>query len=58
MTLTANAILDSRQIVLHIAGEKKWQIYQDALTAGPVDEFPIRVVLHQDRVPVDVYWNP
>ena len=58
MTLTANAILDSRRILLHIAGAKKWQIYQEALTPGPVDELPIRVVLHQDRVSVDVYWNP
>ena len=58
MTLTANAILDSRQIVLHIVGARKWQVYQNALTAGSVDELPIRVVLHQDRVPVDVYWSP
>jgi 6-phosphogluconolactonase len=58
MTLTARALLNSRKIVLHIVGEKKQQIYKDALKSGSADEFPIRVVLHQDRVPVDVYWSP
>ena len=56
MSLTARAILDSRRIVLHISGEKKWQVYQQALTAGPTEQLPIRLILHQDRVPVDVYW--
>jgi len=58
MSLTARAIQDSRRIVLHISGEKKWQVYQQARTAGPAEQLPIRVVLHQARVPVDVYWNP
>ncbi len=58
MTLTASALLNSRKIVLHIVGDKKQQVYLDALKPGSADEFPIRVVLHQDRVPVDVYWSP
>jgi len=58
MTLTARALLNSRKIVLHIVGDKKQQVYLDALKPGPADEFPIRVVLHQDRVPVDVYSSP
>jgi 6-phosphogluconolactonase len=58
MTLTARALLDSRKIVLHIVGEKKQQVYKDALKPGSADEYPIRVVLHQDQVPVDVYWSP
>ena len=58
LTLTARAILNSRKIVLHIVGDKKWQVYQDALIAGSADELPIRVVLDQDQAPVDVYWNP
>jgi 6-phosphogluconolactonase len=58
MTLTARALLNSRKIVLHIVGEKKQQVYHEALKPGSADEFPIRVVLHQDRVSVDVYWSP
>jgi hypothetical protein len=33
-------------------------VYQQARAAGPAEQLPIRVVLHQARVPVDVYWNP
>jgi 6-phosphogluconolactonase len=58
MTLTARALLNSRKIILHIVGDKKQQVYRDALKEGSADEFPIRVALHQNRVPVDVYWSP
>lgn len=57
MSLTARAILDSRKIVLHIVGENKWQVYQEAMLEGAIDDLPIRVVLHQNKVPVDVYWS-
>ncbi len=58
MTLTASALLNSRKIILHIVGDQKLHVYLDALKQGFADEFPIRVVLHQDQVPVDVYWSP
>ena len=57
MTLTANALLNSRQILLHIVGDNKWRVYQQALAAGDIDDMPVRVVLQQDRVPIDVYWS-
>jgi len=58
MTLTARALLNSRKLILHIVGAGKWQVYQNALAEGPADKMPIRIVLHQDEVPVDVYWGP
>jgi 6-phosphogluconolactonase len=58
MTLTANALLTSREILLHIVGKNKWQVYCQATSAGAIDEMPIRVVLQQDEVPVGVYWSP
>jgi 6-phosphogluconolactonase len=58
MSLTARAILNSQKIILHIVGDKKWQVYREANSPGLADELPIRVVLHQDKVPVDVYWSP
>jgi 6-phosphogluconolactonase len=57
LSLTASALLNSRKIILHIVGDKKWQVYLDARKAGPLDEFPIRTVLHQGDTPVDVYWS-
>lgn len=58
MTLTLAALLDSRRIILHIVGDSKWQIYKQACTPGPVSEFPVRAVLQQTKVPIDVYWSP
>lgn len=59
MTLTLSALLDSCWIVLHLVGESKWQVYRQAhAAASPIKELPIRAVLHQDKVPVDVYWSP
>jgi 6-phosphogluconolactonase len=58
MSLNLAALLDSRRIVLHIEGETKWQVYQRARTPGPVAELPVRAILHQNEVPVDVYWAP
>lgn len=58
MTLTARALLSSRNIFLHIVGDNKWQVYTEALSADNLDEMPVRVVLHQNEVPVGVYWSP
>lgn len=57
MTLTARALLNSRNIVLHIVGDNKWQVYNVAKSTGSADDIPVRVVLQQDEVPVGVYWS-
>ena len=56
MTLTLPALLDSRQIYLHLSGQEKRDVYERALESDSVEKMPIRAVLHQDKVPVDVYW--
>jgi 6-phosphogluconolactonase len=58
VSLNLAALLDARRIILHIEGEVKWQIYQKARAAGSANELPVRAVLHQQEVPVDVYWSP
>jgi len=58
MTLTLPAILDSRQIFLHITGQEKNDVLQKALAEGPVEEMPIRYILRQQTTPVAVYWAP
>lgn len=56
MTLTLPALLDSHQIYLHLSGKEKRSVYERALGGDSVEKMPIRAVLHQDKVPVDVYW--
>jgi 6-phosphogluconolactonase len=58
VSLNLAALLDARRIILHIEGEAKWQLYQKARAPGSANELPVRAVLHQQEVPVDVYWSP
>lgn len=57
MTLSASAILDSRVILLQLSGAAKRPVYEKALECGPVEEYPIRLALCQDKVPVEVWIN-
>jgi len=58
LSLNLSALLDSRRIVILIAGESKWRTYVAASKAGAIEEMPVRAVLRQERTPVDVFWSP
>ena len=58
MTLTLPALLQSRQIILHLVGAEKRAVYERALANGPVAQMPIRAVLRQTTAPVTVFWAP
>ncbi|HEX2585520.1 MAG TPA: 6-phosphogluconolactonase, partial [Steroidobacteraceae bacterium] len=58
ISLNLSAILDSRRIIVLIQGESKWSVYQRARTAGAITDLPIRAVLQQQMVPVDIFWAP
>ena len=58
LSLSLPALLQSRQIILLLKGASKWAVYRHALNHGPVLEAPIRGILHQNQVPVAVYWAP
>lgn len=55
LTLTASAILAARHIFLQISGNAKTAVYSNALEDGPVEQLPIRLALHQDKTPVEVW---
>jgi 6-phosphogluconolactonase len=58
LSLNRSALLAARRIFIQITGASKWAVYQRALQAGPVAQFPVRAVLHQQQVPVEVHWCP
>ncbi len=58
LSLNLSAIMDSRRIVVLLAGESKWRVYAAAAQPGPAENMPIRAVLRQRRTPVDVMWAP
>ncbi len=47
MTLTLPEILASRQLFLHITGQDKKEVLEQAMQPGAVEEMPIRYVLQQ-----------
>ncbi|WP_085316402.1 6-phosphogluconolactonase [Derxia lacustris] len=55
ISLTRRRLLDSRTLVLHVTGADKRELLDRVLAAGPVAEFPIRLALHQDDVPLHVF---
>lgn len=56
MSLTLPALLDAREIILHLNGPDKKAVLEKALAAGPPEAMPIRFILQQQEVPVVVYW--
>ncbi|WP_434926038.1 6-phosphogluconolactonase [Shewanella sp. HL-SH4] len=57
ITLSKDAILNSRQIYLHLVGEAKLTVYHQALENDDVTKMPIRAVLAQHKTPVDVFYS-
>lgn len=58
ITFTLSALLRSRSLYLHIEGEEKAAVLEQAMADGPAVEMPVRAVLRQNAVPVTVAWCP
>ena len=58
LSLNLAALLQSRHIFVQIIGAEKWQTYEKARTQGSARYLPVRAILQQESVPVDVYWCP
>lgn len=55
MSLTLNAILSARHIILHIEGEEKLKVYEEAISLDDKYKMPIASVLNQEIKEVEVY---
>ncbi|MDD2761905.1 MAG: 6-phosphogluconolactonase [Methylomonas sp.] len=58
LTLTLSALMKTERIIILFTGEDKLAVFSAAQKEGPVAELPIRALLHQDLVPVELYWAP
>jgi 6-phosphogluconolactonase len=58
VSLTLATLLDARRIALSFTGEAKRRVFESALAPGAVEDLPVRAILRQTNVPVDVYWSP
>lgn len=58
MTLSLAALLRSRQLYLHITGEKKWTVLQEALSGDDARVLPIRSVFNRVDHPLEIFYAP
>lgn len=58
ISLTPSALLNAEHLFLLAFGAGKLAVLESAELAGPVEQYPVRVVLLQDRVPMTTYWAP
>jgi 6-phosphogluconolactonase len=58
LSLNLSALLDSRRLLILIEGDAKLRTYEAASGDGPIEEMPVRAVLRQNPVPVEVVWAP
>ncbi|MGO2010586.1 MAG: 6-phosphogluconolactonase [Pseudoalteromonas sp.] len=58
MTLTLNAIAQSKVVKLLISGEEKLAVYKAAKAGGDVNDMPLRAVLNHPEINIEVYWAP
>ncbi len=58
MTLSLAAVLRSRQLYLHITGEKKYAVLEAALAGDDAFELPIRSVFHREDSPLEIFYAP
>ena len=58
ISLTANALLKSREIIVLISGRNKLEVMRAALSGDDVAQMPVRFLFQQQRIPVTFYWSP
>ena len=58
MSLTLNAISQSKVVKLLISGDEKLAVYKQALAGGNVNDMPLRAVLNHPEINIEVYWAP
>ena len=57
LTFTLPALLDASLLCLHIEGQEKRDVLDQALAEGPVEAMPVRAVLRSKK-PLTLYWCP
>jgi 6-phosphogluconolactonase len=58
LSMTLAALLHTDLLVLHVTGASKLETLQRAASAGSALEMPVRALLGQGRVPLEVYHAP
>ena len=58
ITLTPACLLSAQHLFVHITGDAKRAVLEQAMQPGPIADYPVRVFLQQTKTPLAVYWAP
>ncbi|MEH6628043.1 MAG: 6-phosphogluconolactonase [Motiliproteus sp.] len=58
MTLTLARLLRCDQLYLHLCGDSKLPVLEQAQGSGAVADMPVRAILRQKQSPLAIYWAP
>ncbi len=58
VSLSLPCLLDSKKIFVLITGPKKENALFKAMRGGSIEDMPVRAILQQKNVPVEIYWAP
>lgn len=58
ITLTLPVLLAAKKLVLHVEGEKKREVLDEALSGDDAAKMPIRAVIANAREPLETVWAP
>ena len=58
LSMTLSGLLKCERLIILLTGEDKLEVFDQAMKPGPVEEMPIRALLNQEKVPVELYWAP
>lgn len=57
ITQTLKALTDTHRLILHITGARKRALYEEAQQPGSCLILPIRAIVQQQKIPLEVYWS-
>ncbi len=57
VTLTRQAIVASRALMLAVTGQAKRDVIERAIKDGPMSPYPIGRVLSDIELPIDIHWS-
>lgn len=58
VTLTLRNLVAAKALYLHIEGEDKARVLEQALAPGSEQDMPVRAVLRQTTRPLTIFWCP
>jgi len=56
ISMTLPRLLNTERLIVHISGQNKQRVLDQANAGNNVEELPIRAILQQTQVPATVFW--